>query len=749
MVIMTIRIVSIHMKLLRILNLVVIAIIISSVLHVIPGKAQRNTTVLSDSITFQNFDGILYRASSYNYKSVEDKDGIIFIGNENGLLEFDGASWLLHQTSNFTPVSNLKIVGDKIFTVGNNEIGYFQRNEFGKMQYYSIRDRFDLEKDIRDVWYIEESDGRVYFNSYERTLVWDGEILKEIKVKNAHIFTVGGKLIFHVIEKGLAVPQGDTVMYINSKFHFHDDAAYEILKNSKNQWIIFTSESGIYRLDTTDFSTSLWKSEVNNYFLRKDRALLSVRHFHDSLFLATSWENGVLLFNEDGEILQKFGPNSAIGTPFYNIPMVDRRGNVWLANSLGMNYMKWIWDEEKLDFKPQTFVRYLTAGDSTFYVRENGESIKFSDSDKQVRTISFHFATPSFITQELEYSYYLEGFDKDWSQWNSETRKEYTNLNGGEFTFKVKARHLYLKDLEIAPFSLTINIPTPWYMNKWNYLIFSLILTGIVLGYIRFRTHKLSSRNRKLELMVEQRTSELLAQQEQLKHTNDELKTINVELDNFVYRSSHDLVAPLKSLRGLIQIAQNENNVELQKNYFGLMNTSINKLEDFIKSIMDFSTNAKKPIDYQVVKLDELLDSVVNDIKYYDNSDKVKLIRMYDSDFEICTDVKRVHIVLSNLVTNAVKYHNFNQDAEPYIKISAMKHDEYYELHVEDNGQGISEEFHSKIFDMFFRAHQGSQGSGLGLYIVADTLNVLNGKISFTSRLRKGTIFKIQLPLPA
>ncbi|PTB97947.1 hypothetical protein C9994_00550 [Marivirga lumbricoides] len=737
------------MKLLTIIDLKIIALIISSVLHVLPSKAQGNKKVFSDSIAFQNFDGALYRASSYNYKVAEDKDGIIYIGNENGLLEFDGASWLLHQTNNFTPVSNFKIVGDKIYTVGNDEIGYFQRNSFGKMQYYSLRNRFDSEKEIRDVWYIEELDGKVYFNSYARTLVWDGEVLRAINLKDCHLFKVGGQLIFSAIDKGILVPYGDTVKYINSTFRFPNDAAYDIVKDSKSRWTIFTSESGIYRLDTTNFNTSLWKSEINDYFLRRDRALLAVRHFHDSLFLATSWENGIIIFNEQGEILKEFGTNSSLNTPYYNIPVVDRRGNIWLANALGMNYMKWIRNTEKLDFKPRTLLRYLTVEDSTFYVRRNDDFIDFSQSGEEVRSISFHFATPSFITQELEYSYYLEGFDKDWSPWNSETKKEYTNLNGGEFTFRVKARHLYLKDLEIEPFILTINTPTPWYLNKWNYLILSVLFVGLILVFIRFRTQKLSARNKKLELMVEQRTSELLTQQEQLKLTNDELKTINIELDNFVYRSSHDLIAPLKSLRGLIQIAQNENDAELRMRYFGLMNTSVNKLEDFIKSIMDFSTNSKKPIEYQSIKLDDLLDSIVHDIKYYDNSEKVKLIRMYDSDFEICTDVKRLHIILSNLVTNAVKYHNFHQDAEPYIKISAVKNTEYYEIHVEDNGLGIPEEFHSKIFDMFFRAHQGSQGSGLGLYIVIDTLNILNGKISFTSKLRKGTIFKIQLPLPA
>jgi signal transduction histidine kinase len=99
------------------------------------------------------------------------------------------------------------------------------------------------------------------------------------------------------------------------------------------------------------------------------------------------------------------------------------------------------------------------------------------------------------------------------------------------------------------------------------------------------------------------------------------------------------------------------------------------------------------------------------------------------------------------LVTNALKYHDFKKDEPPYIKVSANTDKDSYILKVEDNGSGIPEEYQGKIFDMFFRAHQGIQGSGLGLYIVMDTLNVLNGKIDFTSKVRQGTIFTVVLPI--
>jgi signal transduction histidine kinase len=148
----------------------------------------------------------------------------------------------------------------------------------------------------------------------------------------------------------------------------------------------------------------------------------------------------------------------------------------------------------------------------------------------------------------------------------------------------------------------------------------------------------------------------------------------------------------------------------------------------------------------KMVKMDDVIDSVIQDLKFYQNADKVELIRAYNSDFEVKTDPKRLNIVLSNLITNALKYHNFQQDAAPFIKVSAKVEKGFYVLEVEDNGSGIPDEYQDKIFDMFFRAHQGTEGSGLGLYIVIDTLNVLKGTIRFKSKTREGTIFTVNLP---
>lgn len=702
----------------------------------------------SDSIVFHEFDGSLYRASSYNYRVVEDEDGVLYFGNENGMLEFDGTNWDLHQKPNFARIQNLKIIGDKIYTLGAGDIGYFQRNSLGRMKYHSLNDKLD-EEEMPYAWFILENKGSIYFSSvYEGIYIYDGELIKKIPIEDIYsMVDINDEVIISIFgeEGGLARVVGDTIEFVNKEFNFEEDAAYEIIQKDENQWLIFTSEEGFYTLDPKTYETEIWDTEANQYFLQDSMYLWSVERFRDSLFVASSWENGIVIFNDKGKIKHILNEDNGLNTNYYNVLKSDRRGNLWITNTPGINYLKWYEKEEKINFTPKAMVRYIRMGDSTIYVKGSKDKIELSG--EKSKSLSLYFSVPSFIKQDLEFSYYLEGFDENWSDWTTDTRKEYTNLAGGQYTFHLKAQNIYNGDLEIVPFKFNINVPTKWYESYITYVLFGLLVGLLIFGFIRYRTHRLSVTNKKLELIVKERTSELRSQKERLKEANEELKTINNELDNFVYRSSHDLVAPLKSLRGLISVAGMSNNPDEIKEYFKLMNISINKLEEFIKSIMDFSTNTKKPLEIREIGMDSILDSIVEDLKFYENADKVELIRAYDSDFKIKTDPKRLNIVLSNLVTNALKYHDFKKDEPPYIKVSAKMENNSYVLVVEDNGSGIPEEYQDKIFDMFFRAHQGIEGSGLGLYIVMDTLSVLKGKIDFSSKVRQGTTFTVVLPI--
>jgi signal transduction histidine kinase len=102
--------------------------------------------------------------------------------------------------------------------------------------------------------------------------------------------------------------------------------------------------------------------------------------------------------------------------------------------------------------------------------------------------------------------------------------------------------------------------------------------------------------------------------------------------------------------------------------------------------------------------------------------------------------------ILYNLIGNAFKYNDPLKE-EQVVTITASRNNQLFNISIEDNGVGIEKAHLPRIFEMFFRASEKSQGSGLGLYIVKETLNKLNGKIEVQSALKVGTIFNIEVPL--
>lgn len=231
----------------------------------------------------------------------------------------------------------------------------------------------------------------------------------------------------------------------------------------------------------------------------------------------------------------------------------------------------------------------------------------------------------------------------------------------------------------------------------------------------------------------------------ELQTKNEELQKANDELDRFVYSTSHDLRAPLTTLLGLIEITKVSDNNGEKKKYFEMMTSRIHEMEGFIKEITDYSRNTRLDINREQVIIKEIVDNLEDSFSVLANNAKVKLSHDLPKDLETTTDRLRLNVILNNLLANGIKYHDPSKDKR-YVKISASKEGTTLIINIEDNGIGISEDYQDKIFDMFFRASNNSSGSGLGLYIVKETLDKIGGTISFRSKQRIGSKFTIKLP---
>ena len=286
---------------------------------------------------------------------------------------------------------------------------------------------------------------------------------------------------------------------------------------------------------------------------------------------------------------------------------------------------------------------------------------------------------------------------------------------------------------------MNFRVTQPFWKQAWFFIyafLVAAVLVSITILWVNFRNHKT---RHKLELLVEERTNDL-------RISNEELSKRNEELDRFVYSASHDLSAPLRSILGLITVAKMEKPSAAMDNYLELMKRSVLKLESFIKDIISFSRNTRLELKKEPIAFEKLIQSIWADLQFTPEVDKIRFEIVDQLQTVLLSDETRLKIIFNNLLSNAIKFHRFNGAIQPYIKVTAVEMADHFELTVEDNGTGISPEFKHKIFDMFFRANETVQGSGLGLYILKETVVKLHGKVKVESTLGEGTTFAIQLP---
>jgi two-component system, sensor histidine kinase len=223
-----------------------------------------------------------------------------------------------------------------------------------------------------------------------------------------------------------------------------------------------------------------------------------------------------------------------------------------------------------------------------------------------------------------------------------------------------------------------------------------------------------------------------------------ELDQTNKELDRFVYSVSHDLSAPLKSILGLVNISRITPEPEEHTNYLNRIESSVVKLENFISEILDYSRNKRQQVVAEQVKLKELCDDILDNLRFMMDFNKISVDLQLQHQ-EIVQDKARLKIILNNLLSNAVKFQKRFEGHQPYIKITSRKAGDDIQIEIEDNGEGIKPELQNKIFDMFYRGNENSRGSGLGLYIAREAASKIHGNISVKSEYGKGSVFILSL----
>jgi signal transduction histidine kinase len=196
---------------------------------------------------------------------------------------------------------------------------------------------------------------------------------------------------------------------------------------------------------------------------------------------------------------------------------------------------------------------------------------------------------------------------------------------------------------------------------------------------------------------------------------------------------------------GLINVSRIETQEDQLRFYMNNIESSVFKLENFINEILDHSRNERQDISREDFELTQLCTDILDNLRFQENFEAINIDLAGIGIDPINSDKMRLKIIMNNLLSNAIKFQRSGHGQKPFIRVSLKSDPEQYVIEVEDNGEGIKPAATDKIFDMFFRATQRSNGSGLGLYIAKEAAEKIDGTIHVESEYGKGTVFRVIL----
>lgn len=259
------------------------------------------------------------------------------------------------------------------------------------------------------------------------------------------------------------------------------------------------------------------------------------------------------------------------------------------------------------------------------------------------------------------------------------------------------------------------------------------------------RERELNDKAEELEAQKEELTAaieEVVRKNKFLNAALDELQARNQELDQLVYRASHDLKTPITSTLGILNLMQFEALSPNMAEYTHRINLSMQQMNDLLRSITLFTKSALNEVNYQPISIYTLLQQACTALAYVDGYERIYFKLSVGSNLMVQTDPTLLIEVVKAIVSNAI---TFRSDKSPVITLSAEQKDNLMHIVVEDNGEGIVPEMIDQAFKMFFRGSEKSKGSGLGLYMAQRIMMRLQGNIQL---IPQAVGLKVVISLP-
>lgn len=437
--------------------------------------------------------------------------------------------------------------------------------------------------------------------------------------------------------------------------------------------------------------------------------------------------------------------------PFHPDVFYGETNAAWLGGMNGIVLMDLEVEESKLsEFK--TIIRRVANLKDSNYFAGNASNLGSIKLDAGQNDLRFEYAAPFYQSEaQIDYQTKLEGYG-DWSNWSNETKREFTNLWEGDYNFMVKAKNSFGQISDTASF--TFSISPPFYRSIWAYLLYFTGLVVLMISIVSWRSASLKREKIILENIVEERTEKVRRQAEQLKE-------LDIMKSRFFANISHEFRTPLtlilSPIKKILTTAKPDNGgiKNLNFNTVKIMERNAERLLRLVNQLLDLSKLEAGNLILEAKRGDII--QFVRTVAYSFTS----LAEQKEITYEIgCPpgeegyfDTDAIDKIVSNLLSNAFK---FTPDKGHIIFNTsfAMNEDtgeKGLQIVVKDSGKGISAELKDRVFERFYQVDNShtreQEGSGIGLALTKELVDLHHGKITLTSEEGQGTTFCVWIPV--
>jgi signal transduction histidine kinase/DNA-binding response OmpR family regulator len=419
--------------------------------------------------------------------------------------------------------------------------------------------------------------------------------------------------------------------------------------------------------------------------------------------------------------------------------------------------------EKNCDLDFSILIRKIVANGKLVF---DGSEQLFPVIPYEDRNLHVEFAAPFFEGESrIYYRCFLEGHDKNLPDFTTETHRDYPGLDSGLYTFRVQAENIYGEFGKEAVFRF--RILTPWYRTWWAFMLYAAVFFLLMFFINKWRhSIQLAKEKQRLEKIVLERTKEIIDKNQQLEEQSEKLQEMDKAKSRFFANISHEFRTPLTLIMGPVEQMLSGSLEKDRKERLNLVLRNSHRLLTLINQLLDLSRfdGGKMKLTAARQNIVPFLKGILASFELVASQKKIDLIFSVHQDEEDITlyfDAEKLEEVIGNLLSNALKFTPGGGEITVALKEIAAKTGgenvppDFLDISVRDTGIGISKEQLAHIFDRFYQAKGFTgdrqdfdpKGTGIGLALAKELVNLHHGKIDVHSSEGKGTEFIVRLPM--